>query len=754
MTQTKHAPGQIVKARVTRILPYFGLLVRLEDGSRGFIRRRELSWSEKEPHPGKFAHVGQEIEAVILDRDAATGNLSLSLRLRQHDPWTEIEKRYPVGKEVQGVVTRILPDRGAFVELERGLDGFIPISFIDPERKIENVEDVLWVDDHVRALVVEVEARTKTIHLSVKAYLQRRRRERIQEISVAPAGAAIEDIIDQKTRELLYQAVLESDRCETPLVQPNRIRRILIIDDIVEFGQPLADWLGQKGYEVKLALTGKEGLDFSGQETFDLIFLDSHLPDTTGIEVAEKINAARPELPILLVTGYEDEMDMERAAKIEVPIWFKPMAEQDLIEILNTLENTGHLPAMAASAHEKQLDFLQPGIESLATRRGLSKTLQTILGELSREVGVKSLALFRVDAKKREVTLEASQGVPPLSDEHSYNLIYSPVQDVIETNRLVYQSQVSPRRFKYLLKWMSFQSCAGFPVPALHREVSHALFLFDSRPRRFDRAQLARAQAVATFVGAALAFEQTESQLQAVQQLILKGQLAAGILHEVHNRLGGALLTAKLLHGDFEDLRHQPQKDWFKTQEHARSLQENLDTISESIKLFRRLSREESWEEIDINQALHRTADLLRPLAIKNKIDLKLEFDDKMPHLHSVGVRLDQVFCNILLNAIEWMAPKPGACLTISSRFVPENFKRPVQIRFCDAGPGIHRHHFDSIYELGFTTKNGGTGLGLFIAKGLAESVGGNILVEESIILVGTTFLVELPLRLSGKNQK
>lgn len=748
MTQSKHKPGQIVKARVTRILPYFGLLVRLEDGGGGFIRRRELSWSEKEPQPREIAHIGQEIEAVVLDRDQSTGNLSLSLRLRQHDPWTEIEKRYPVGREVQGVITRILPDRGAFVELERGLDGFIPLSFIHPEKQIGNVEDVLWVNDHIRGLVIEVDAKLKTIHLSIKAYLERQRRQRLQEKNAAPMSIPIEDMIDDKTRQLLYQAVLEREHRELPLVRPNRIRRILIIDDIPEFGGPLADWLQQKGYEVELALTGHEGFEWVQRGNFELIFLDSHLPDTTGIEVAEKINATHSELPILLVTGYEDEMDMERAAKIDVPVWFKPVAEQDLIEILTTLESTGHLPAMSPNSPEKKLAFLEQGIESLSSRRTFSETLRVILNELSHEIGVRSLALFCVDTQKREVTLQAGQGVPPLSDKHGYNLIYSPVQDVIETNRMVYQHQVSPRRFKYLLNWLSFQSCVGIPVPALHREVSYALFLFHSTPRRYSSAQLARVRAVATFLGAALAFEQTEAQLRVVQQSILKGQLAAGILHEVHNRLGGALLTARLLNGDFENIRNQPQKDWFKTQSHVVSLQENLDTISESIKLFRRLSREETWEEISINQALRRTVDLLRPLAVKNKVEIKLDFDDNLPRFRSVGVRLDQVFCNIVLNAIEWMAQRQGASLTISSRIVAEQVKWPVQIRFHDEGPGIHRHDFDNIYELGFTTKVGGTGLGLFIAKGLIESVGGNISVEESIVFVGTTFIVELPLKL------
>ncbi|MDZ7363570.1 MAG: S1 RNA-binding domain-containing protein [candidate division KSB1 bacterium] len=82
MTPTKHAPGQIVTAKVTRILPYFGLLVRLEDGSRGFIRRRELSWSEKEPHPGKIAHVGDEIEAAAHRQASAAGDAESSRHRR------------------------------------------------------------------------------------------------------------------------------------------------------------------------------------------------------------------------------------------------------------------------------------------------------------------------------------------------------------------------------------------------------------------------------------------------------------------------------------------------------------------------------------------------------------------------------------------------------------------------------------------------------------------------------------------------
>jgi signal transduction histidine kinase len=84
--------------------------------------------------------------------------------------------------------------------------------------------------------------------------------------------------------------------------------------------------------------------------------------------------------------------------------------------------------------------------------------------------------------------------------------------------------------------------------------------------------------------------------------------------------------------------------------------------------------------------------------------------------------------------------------LWISSAFEPSDKHLPIKIRFSDNGPGIHGQHVDRLGELGFSTKKGGTGLGLFISRGLTESLGGRIRVEETAILVGTTFLVELPL--------
>jgi signal transduction histidine kinase len=103
-----------------------------------------------------------------------------------------------------------------------------------------------------------------------------------------------------------------------------------------------------------------------------------------------------------------------------------------------------------------------------------------------------------------------------------------------------------------------------------------------------------------------------------------------------------------------------------------------------------------------------------------------------------------------MLNAIQHTSmkmekwPSGSGLLQVSSKWEPGE-KRPVQVRFSDNGPGIHRKLWDRIFDLGFSTRPDGTGLGLYVARRLVESLGGRIALEESMVPLGTTFLVELP---------
>ena len=121
-----------------------------------------------------------------------------------------------------------------------------------------------------------------------------------------------------------------------------------------------------------------------------------------------------------------------------------------------------------------------------------------------------------------------------------------------------------------------------------------------------------------------------------------------------------------------------------------------------------------------------------------------------LPPVAGSAIRLQQVFVNLMLNAVQQTAPKMArwpegrGLLQVSTAWQAEE-ERAVRVRFCDNGPGIHRQLWEIIFALGFSTRPAGTGLGLFIARSLMESMGGQVVVERSVIPMGTTFRVELP---------
>jgi len=168
--------------------------------------------------------------------------------------------------------------------------------------------------------------------------------------------------------------------------------------------------------------------------------------------------------------------------------------------------------------------------------------------------------------------------------------------------------------------------------------------------------------------------------------------------------------------------------------------------LRELAKRYLGLIQKEERLVVNINQILETTVKQLFPLAHVNKIHINTQFDDQLPLTRISSLRLEQVFLNIAVNAIQLMAQQsyPGQ-LQITSAYDIRDRDRPIKIRFIDEGPGIHRKLWDWIFQLGTSTKEGGTGLGLFISQGLLESLGGRLSIEKSYMFVGSSFLVELP---------
>ncbi|MFZ5774785.1 MAG: sensor histidine kinase [Thermodesulfobacteriota bacterium] len=232
----------------------------------------------------------------------------------------------------------------------------------------------------------------------------------------------------------------------------------------------------------------------------------------------------------------------------------------------------------------------------------------------------------------------------------------------------------------------------------------------------------------------------THVQLAQSEKMVALGRLVAGVAHEINNTtnfVSGALppLTKRLK--ELETLLNDPTGGRPDPERQAaifKSIATLLGNIAEGarrtnkivtdLKNFSRPADEE-MAPVDINHCLRTTCSLAYP-EYKHRIDLTLELDETLPQVLGASGQLNQVFMNLLLNAVQ-AQPERGTLLLRSWRAGDR-----VHVLFHDSGPGIPAEVIDRIFEPFFTTKEvgKGTGLGLSISYGIIKKHQGEILVR------------------------
>jgi small subunit ribosomal protein S1 len=156
-------PSQRIQGTITN-LTAFGAFVDL-GGIEGLIHVSELSWGRVR-HPSDVVRCGQTVEAIVLSVDPEQGRIGLSLKLLEPDPWLTVDEHYRVGEIVEGLVTNVVPF-GAFVCIERGLEGLIHVSEIS-DGPVADPRAILREGEVVRARIVRIDAAARRLGLSLR----------------------------------------------------------------------------------------------------------------------------------------------------------------------------------------------------------------------------------------------------------------------------------------------------------------------------------------------------------------------------------------------------------------------------------------------------------------------------------------------------------------------------------------------------------------------------------------------------------
>ena len=152
--------------KVTNVTDY-GAFVELEEGIEGLVHVSEMDWTNRNVHPNKVCHVGDEIEVMVLDVDSDRRRVSLGIKQCNANPWEEFAAIHKKGDQITGQIKSIT-DFGVFIGLDGGIDGLIHLSDLSWDETGEDVARNYNKGDEVTAVVLAVDADRERISLGLK----------------------------------------------------------------------------------------------------------------------------------------------------------------------------------------------------------------------------------------------------------------------------------------------------------------------------------------------------------------------------------------------------------------------------------------------------------------------------------------------------------------------------------------------------------------------------------------------------------
>jgi small subunit ribosomal protein S1 len=156
--------GMVLTGVVKNITEY-GAFIDL-GGIDGLLHITDMSWG-RITHPSELVQVGDKIEVMVLHFDRETGRVSLGFKQKGPDPWESVEERFAMGSRHHGKVVS-LTNYGAFVELEKGVEGLVHVSEMSWTRRVRHPSKLVNVGDEVEVMVLDVNKGQKRISLGMK----------------------------------------------------------------------------------------------------------------------------------------------------------------------------------------------------------------------------------------------------------------------------------------------------------------------------------------------------------------------------------------------------------------------------------------------------------------------------------------------------------------------------------------------------------------------------------------------------------
>lgn len=729
---------RILTVRVVKHLP-LGLAIKLENGQRGIVRVREISWDASIRNNWRTHFpVGWSGQAVAIDTQD-DGEREFSLRLTEYDPWETIAAESSPESIYDGIVTGVV-SYGAFIELAEGLTGLLHQERLPAWVGDKKIHDLFWPGDRAQVVIHSID-------------MERRRIE----LGLPPVTTEL----DNETPET--PAINRPQRYTTGLADLDEFLRsakkrlhILLVEDEKEQAWSVETWLRQLEQRVEIVGSADAALKFLQKNQPDLALVDVGLPDMDGVTLAQRILDQYPAVRVVSATDWAraDRMTdaLNNLREQGVELLMKPLLPEDLLRIIDQEK------PQLAELRKLETEVKAPLMLSRAVNQKLSGALKTLLQQARRRLGFELAILFAFDANNRSVSIVEVAGEAYLARHVTPSLVYSPVRDVAEDGDTLFSGEILPaehNRFKYLYElYPTLSACIGLKVPT-QSKLNYALFLLDKHPKAIPEEFKLYTEAIALSIGSVLEHNLFRERSIVIQRTALIGHLTSALVHEINNLISPLYTRIDGIRRnvDFLEKRDDPREVQLSRIRLVNSelgdAQVNIKRMVDTARMFRNIIRKSDEGIIRVDDIIKETLGLLSDTSDDAKVRLYFTPPQSLAVVRGYAGTFEQVLLNVILNAVQQVGalrPNLGGWVHIWIDLNPADAAEGCfQILIEDNGPGIHTSLWETVFEPGYTTREDGSGIGLYISKSMVDELGGRLFVRESRILGGTTFALEIP---------
>lgn len=726
----------LIHVRVIKHLPQ-GLFVELDNGRQSIIRVREISWKGENVADWKTNYpVGWSGFAFRIPTQKEEAH-ELSLRLAENDPWDDLPQEIEKDRIFEGIVTSVV-NYGAFVEISAGLTGLLHQSQFPAWCKNPPME-LFWPGDKVFVTIKEIDRDQRRIGFGIPPvkYLVG---EDEKHLTITPMPKNSRDMAGG------VEKLLEADAPR---------RHILVVEDEEAQANAVAGWLRKLGQRVDVVNSAENAINFLEKTHPDIALIDVGLPGMNGTDLALHILETWHDVRVVSTTDWaraNDIMDtLEYLQTRGANLLLKPLLPEDLISYLLQEQEQERKRAQTRETvvNEKLTLSDIPKLDA-------NKSIQALLQKCRKHLDCEQVILFSLDPIHRKAAVVERSGDSVINRNASPYLIYSPVRDVAEDRDAIMVNEIKKQehdRFRYLLELCpTTVSCIGVPVPT-QMPFDYALFALDKHARQLTNEQQIYAEGMALAIGASLDHNNLREKSILMQRSALIGHLTRAMMHEINNLVGPLLFEAENLKESIAQAANGSGKlNLESIQGDVKKIQQDIRKIVNTTKIFGRIVAKGKDEVLRVDEIVHETLVILRDISDRAHVVLKFTPPEKLIVVRSQSVVLEQIFLNVTLNAIQQIAelrPTIGGWVQVNMELKHNTTGASTcRILIEDNGPGIHTSHWEKIFDVGFTTRPDGSGIGLYISRNLMEDIGGKIYVAQSHILSGTLFVLEFPIHL------